>query len=349
MTKIENSASPQSSDISEHQQPMHSEDNSDEISLVDLLIVLWKGKWIIAACTLFVTVAGVIYALLAPEVFSTSSIFITKTGSKSTGNLGQLAALAGMSIGSSGNIDPSDYLDKVIQDKSFIATLFERKWYCKGDSLPLETILKIEPDTTVPNWKYRYFMAKIESIRKGNVLSMKKDAKTGLLTLSTNAPDPQLAYDLNIFTLDYISFYIRNSIQSQAKEKRLFIEDRIKESIKVLEKSENALATFRGRNLMTQAPQALLEETRLSRDVAMNQELYIQFQKQFELARIEEMDDQTLIQVVLEAEVPVYRSKPKRKQVVLLSFFIGTIIGIVFVVMYRIFYPAIYSVKSNEH
>lgn len=335
MTKTESSASPQPSETSGHQNPLHNEGNSDEISLVDLLIILWKGRWIIAACTVLATVAGVLYALLAPEVFSTSSVFITKTGSKSTGGLGQLAALAGMSIGSSGNVDPSDYLDKVIQDKDFLATLFERKWYLKGDSLPLETILEIEPDTTVSDWKYRYFMDKIESIRKGNVLSLKKDAKNGLLTLSTNAPDPKLAYDLNIFTLDYISFYIRNSIQSQAKEKRLFIEDRIKESIKVLEKSENALATFRGRNLMTQAPQALLEETRLSRDVAMNQELYIQFQKQFELARIEEMDDQTLIQVVKGAEVPVVRSKPKKKLIVMVSAVVGIFIGAICVLGYN--------------
>ena len=53
---------------------------SDEISLFDLLLILWKGKFIIAACALLVTIAGIIYALLAPEVFSTSTVFITKTG-----------------------------------------------------------------------------------------------------------------------------------------------------------------------------------------------------------------------------------------------------------------------------
>jgi hypothetical protein len=63
-------------------------------------------------------------------------------------------------------------------------------------------------------------------------LSLKKDPKSGLLTLSSSAPDPQLSYDLNVFTLDFISSYIRNSLKSQAKEKRLFIEERIRSSKK---------------------------------------------------------------------------------------------------------------------
>lgn len=310
------------------------EQPSDEISLIDLILIIWRGKFIIAACTALATIAGIAYALLATEIFSTSTYFFTKTGNKSSGNLSQLASLAGISIGSGGaTVDPSDYLDKVIQDKNFIATLFDRKWYFKGDTLPLEQIVEIEPDTTVSNWEHVYYMNKIEKIREGKVLSLKKDAKTGLLTLSSNASDPQLTYDLNVFTLDYISSYIRNSIKTQAKEKRVFIEKRIKESKRELEKAEDALAKFRGSNLMSRSPQAILEETRLARDAAMNQEIYIQFQKQYELARIEELDDQTLVQVVKGAEVPVLRSKPKRKQIGIISFIFGSFIGL-FLVLY---------------
>lgn len=311
--------------------------NSDEISLIDLLFILWRGKYIIAVCTVLATIAGVIYALLATEIFSTSTLFITKTGTKSTGNLGQLASLAGLSLGGgSGAVDPSDYLDKVIEDKDFIAQLFERKWFFNGDSLPFEQILEIEPDTTISNWEYVFFMKKIQAIRNGRILSLKKDVKTGLITLTSVAPDPQLAFDLNRFTIEYLSSYIRNSIKSQAKEKRLFIEERISETKHVLEESENALANFRGRNLMTRSPQAILEEARLAREAAMNQEVYIQFQKQYELARIEELDDQTLIQVVKGAEIPVLRSKPKRTIIVVILFLAGLTTGIIIILFYQI-------------
>ena len=302
----------------------------DEISLIDLLLILWKGKYIIIACTVLATVAGVNYSLNAKEIFSTSTLFVTKTGgSSSGGNLSQLASFAGINLMSSNNnVVTSEYLDKVIQDKNFISTLFERKWYFKGDSLPLEEILEIVPDTTLNNWKYTYFMTKIEAIRKGEIIKISKDSKTGILTLSANAPGPQLAYDFNRYTLDYINDYIRNSLKTQAKEKRVFIEERIKETKDELAKAENALVRFKERNIISQAPQVVLEEARLMRNVTLNQEVYIQFQKQYELAKIQELDDQTLIQVVKNPEVPVRRSKPKRSLIVMVSLIGGAFVGI---------------------
>ncbi|HLV30599.1 MAG TPA: Wzz/FepE/Etk N-terminal domain-containing protein [Chitinispirillaceae bacterium] len=318
--------------LNQNQMSVTDSSNSDEISLIDLILILWKGKYIIAACTVIATVLAVIYALTATEIFSTSTTFILKTkGSGGGGNLGQLAAMAGLNMGSNNNVDPSDYLDKIIQDKEFIAKLYEKKWFFKGDSLPLEQIFELEPDTTVPNSEYAFFMKKINAVRNGGILSINKDAKTGILTLTSNAPDPQLAYDLNLFTLNYISNYIRKSLKSQAKEKRVFIEERIKETKEELTKAENALAKFKERNLVSQAPKVMLEEGRLRRQVTLNQEIYIQFQKQYELTRIEELDDQALVQVVKSAEVPIVKSKPNRKMIVIVTFITGIFLGFLFV------------------
>lgn len=133
-------------------------------------------------------------------------------------------------MGGSVNYDPSDYFDKIIQDKEFLLSLFKQRWFFKGDSFSLEQILKIEPDTTISNWDYFYSINKIETVRKKRLLSIRKDIKTGIITLTVSAPDPQLAYDLNIYTLNYLSDYVRNELKTQAKEIRLFIEERIKET-----------------------------------------------------------------------------------------------------------------------
>lgn len=39
----------------------------DEIDLRELFAALWKGKWIIIACTLVCTLFAIAYALLAKE------------------------------------------------------------------------------------------------------------------------------------------------------------------------------------------------------------------------------------------------------------------------------------------
>lgn len=316
--------------LPQHQTLFANSPNSGEITIIDLIFFFWKGKYIIASCTVFAAILGVIYSLIATEIFSSSTTFFLKTkGSGGGGNLSQLASLAGISMGLNNNVDPSNYLDKIIQDKEFIAKLYEKKWFFKGDSLSLEQIYDIEPDTTVPNWEHVFFMEKIEIIRRNKLLSINKDVKTGILTMTSNAPDPQLAYDLNLFTINYISNYIRNSLKTQAKEKRIFIEERIKETKEELTKAENALAEFKERNLASIAPKVALEEGRLMRNVTLNQEIFIQFQKQYELTRIEELDDQALVQVVKSAEVPIKRSKPKRKMIVIITFILGLFSGIV--------------------
>lgn len=80
---------------------------------------------------------------------------------------------------------------------------------------------------------------------------------------------------------------------------------------------------------MASSPQVLIEEARLLRQVTMNQEIYIQFQKQYELARIEELDDQTLIMVVMKPEIPIFRSKPKRVKIVAVFLLIGITFGFI--------------------
>jgi uncharacterized protein involved in exopolysaccharide biosynthesis len=306
------------------------DNNESEITLVELILLFWKGKHIIAAVTTFVTILSVVYVLfIATEIFSSTSHFILKTGKSGTpGGLSQLAVLAGMPIGSSGgNVDPSDYLDIVIQDGNFMAVLFERKWFFNGDSLTLDEIFEVEPDTTVANWQHVHQMRKYNTIRNGNIITVRKDAKIGTLKLTTNTINPQLAYDLNKHTLDYISGFIRNTIQSQAKEKRVFIENRLLEVTRDLEQSEIALARHKERNIVTVSPHVSLETARLTRRVTINTELYIQLMKQLEAAKVEELDDMTLVQILKYPEVPYRRSKPERTKFVLAAFAGGLFIG----------------------
>jgi|GEM_PF-868428 len=309
--------------------PQFRSNDLNEVSLLDLIIVLWRGKYVIIAITIFASITGVVCALIVPESFTSSSTFILKTGkSGASGNLGQLASLAGMPIGNSGGgADPSDYIGQIIQNGTFLATLYDRKWFFSGDSLMLDEILEIEPDTTVSNWQYVHLVQKYESIRKGKIISYSKDGKTGILSLTTNAPDPQLAYDLNKHTLDYIANYIRNTIQGQAKEKRTFIESRLREVNRDLEQSEVALARHKERNFITVSPHVSLETARLTRQVTMNTELYIQLMKQFEAAKVEELDDMTLLQVLRDPEAPIRRSKPQRTMIVMMAFGAGVFVG----------------------
>lgn len=303
--------------------------SSDNIYLIDLIRILWYNKLVFSAVLLLFIAIGIIFAFSAKEVFTSSTLFITKTGNSSNSSIANLATLSGILNGfNSSNVDPSDYLDQVIQDKTFLSSVLEKRWFFKNDSLYLYQIFNLEAKTKMSGKELINNKIYYDFIRRNNVLHLFKDSKKGILTLTINSPDPKLSFDINNFVISKLSDYIRDAIQSQAKEKRLFIEKRLKDVKIDLQNSENVLARFKERNVISSSPKVMLEEMRLTRDVTLQQEIYLQLQKQYEMSRIEELDDQTLIQIIRNPEIPLKKSKPNRTQIIFLFFISGIFFGI---------------------
>lgn len=323
--------------------------SSEELSVVDLIQILWSHKLILLFIIFSFTAIGILYAIKAKDVFTTSTVFITKSGNTSNSNFANLASLAGISIDVySNNGDPADYLDQVIQDKEFLLPIIEKKWVYKGDSLYLYQIWNPKPDSTLNSSKYVNDKLNLDNIRRNNFLNLYKDPKKGILTLTINSPDPKLSFDLNIFVISKLSDFIRNSLKSQAKEKRVFIEERITEVKEDLRNSENALARFKERNVINSSPKIMLEEMRLTRAVTLNQEIYIQFQKQYEISRIEELNDQPLIQIIKNPEMPIKKSKPNRSQIVVLFCIMGVFIGVFGILSFNFMFRLIQSTSNSK-
>jgi tyrosine-protein kinase Etk/Wzc len=76
------------------------------------------------------------------------------------------------------------------------------------------------------------------------------------------------------------------------------------------------------------APEVALEYTRRFRDLKYNETLYEVFAKQYEIARIDEAKDATLIQVLDVAIAPEQRSRPKRTLIVLVSVVLALLVAV---------------------
>lgn len=77
------------------------------------------------------------------------------------------------------------------------------------------------------------------------------------------------------------------------------------------------------------APSAALEYIRKVRDVKYYEAINELLGKQYEMAKLDESRQSSLIQVLDKAEVPEKRSKPKRSQLVLLSVIAGFIVSLI--------------------
>ena len=80
--------------------------DDDEIDLKELFFALWSGKIWIAICTVFFAFGAVVYALSLDPRYEAKSVFELKSSNRASGltsQLGGLAALAGVSVGSNGD------------------------------------------------------------------------------------------------------------------------------------------------------------------------------------------------------------------------------------------------------
>jgi capsule polysaccharide export protein KpsE/RkpR len=306
----------------------------NEISLIEIVRLLWHNKILIASTTAIFIILSVIVALTSPEAYQSSARLVTKVNGKGNGGLAQLAALAGVSIGASnGEINISEYLPEVIKNYEFTQKLVNRKWFYKGDSLYLHQILEIMPDTSIKDWEKVFEKKKCDVLREGNYISLSKDITSGILTLTTLFPTSQLAYDVNNYCLVLLDKYILNSMKSQAKDKKLFIEQRLREVKGDLSTCENILVTFKERNVNLSSPKAFIEEQRLLRQIEFNQQVYIELQKQYEMARIQELNDQPLIEILRQPELSISRTKPARTTIVILGTFVGMLCSFILVIV----------------
>jgi uncharacterized protein involved in exopolysaccharide biosynthesis len=184
----------------------------DEIDLKELFSVLWAGKKLIIAITGVFAVISVIYALSVPNQYKASALLAPaqqQSGglSGALGDLGGLAALAGVNIGG-GESGEAQIAQEIMRSWGFIAQFVTENniavevfaadgWDSKNNQLSIDDDLY---DTETQRWvrnppagktvnptSWELYEKFIEDI------SISADKKTGLITLSVEYFSPYLA------------------------------------------------------------------------------------------------------------------------------------------------------------
>ena len=163
----------------------------DEISLRELWNLLWRGKWLIVAITVLFAIAAVTYALMAREWYLAEVLLAPadeKTGPSLGGQLGGLAALAGVNVGAGGDsaeaiavLTSRDFAREFIEDFDLMPVFFADDWDAQQERWR-GTDPKRTPDIRDG---VKYF--------HNNILRVSEDLQTGMVTLSIEWTQPERA------------------------------------------------------------------------------------------------------------------------------------------------------------
>jgi len=324
---------------------------NDEINLINLFKVIWGGRWFIILTTLVGSLLVLAYTYtLTPLYKSEISLYPVLSSSKPAGisQLQGLAASFGYDLGAA---ETNFNIPDVVNSKRIRLAIINHDWYFSDikDTISLLeywhkddkpglfslvfSIKKTDPERQRLKWEER-------ALKKINDrISVTESKKTGLITVSVLSEEPRLSKAIVTFIADALINYINQVQLKQASENRQFIEDRIKEVEAQLKESEENLKRFREDNRsIKDSPELQLELEHLMRDVEVNQQVYITLKQQYEIARIEEVKEAPVVNVLDEGRVVVEKDKPKRLKTVLLMMFFLIFIELIMIIMYNNYY-----------
>jgi uncharacterized protein involved in exopolysaccharide biosynthesis len=160
---------------------------NNDIDLFRLWDILWRSRWLIAGVTAAFAVGSVTYAYFATPMYTATVVLAPVKDEPLSGLAGQLGGLAGLAAIAGVRRDNTDAL-AVLRSRDFVRTFVEEE-----ELLPV--LFPKAWDAATGRWKVEkppepsqgagYFVAKVRSVEES--------ATSGLVTLSIEWRDPELA------------------------------------------------------------------------------------------------------------------------------------------------------------
>lgn len=212
------------------QSEIRSKQETDEINLLDYIIVLVKRKKLIASVTLAVVLAAAVISLILPSIYKAETKILTPQQASSSmasqfvNQLGGAGVFAGAALGLK---TPNDLYIEMLKSRVVLDRIIDR--------FDLTNYYKIKSRENV------------RSILAEKTLSARDDKKSGIITIGVEDRNPQKAAEMANAFFEELKNFSQGLAVTEAAGRRLFFEEQLKAAKEALIKSEEALRGFQER------------------------------------------------------------------------------------------------------
>ena len=312
--------------------PKQNTTENTSIFLSDILLTLAEQLKVIVL-TIFISVfIGFTYNqfIKEPSFVSSAKVLLPKNKSDNIGGLAGLVSQFGVNVPSGATVDLSSpsLVPELLKSRALAEKILDKEFYSKehGKVLPLLAILTYG-NAAAPSGKDT-----LVTLARGGLdamIELEKSPSSSFSVLSVTANDPQFAKQLAEVVLAELEDLNRFFKSKSVNEKTDFIEQRISNVRDELESSEQALKAFNEQNRQISSPSLQLQQERFERDVEIQKGIYLTLKQQLELAKIEEIQEASVIRVLDTPQMPLGPSNRNVKLSVLVSLVLGLGLGIV--------------------
>jgi uncharacterized protein involved in exopolysaccharide biosynthesis len=295
-------------------------------SLFDYAAVLLRHRRTLLVVPLVAGVVTAVISLLLPKTWTAHTSFVLAT-SPSGGlpaGLGAIAGQFGISLGSGNQGDTPQFYVDLVGSREIREALLDSRFPVSGtttDSAALIDLLHV----TGPTEGLRREKA---TLMVSQMISASASRTTGIVGITVTTRDPALSARVANRLVSLLNQFNLEKRNTQARERRRFVESRLTDAENQLRDAEEALRAFLTRNRQYSAPQLQFEFGRLERQVQVRQEVYLTLRREFETARIQEVNDTPVLSVVDSAVTPASRTSPARTRMTLLSILLGAVVAV---------------------
>ncbi|WP_038249475.1 Wzz/FepE/Etk N-terminal domain-containing protein [Ghiorsea bivora] len=272
----------------------------DEIDLLEYWQLIWKKRVFIFASAFLAAILAAGISLTMPNIYRAETLLAPVGGEESQGGLssmlgglGGIASLAGVSLGGSSSMEENiavlksrEFIWGFVKDEKLMPILFADDWDAEKKQWIAE-----DPEDQPSLWDAWRLLV------EGGILAVNVDKDSGLVRLSIDWEDPELATVWVTKLVTRINAYLREQAILQSEQKLKYLNDALAET----QIAENRQALF---------------------------ELISAEQKQTMLANTQK---DYVFRVIDSAVVPDEKIKPKRSIIVLLTGFVVGFLAVVFV------------------
>lgn len=292
-------------------------------SLVQLTTLLVRRLRLLIALPVLAGLAALGVSLLLPEQYSVEARFMPESGSGDASRLAGLASQFGVNVGGVDSGESVDFYAELLGSRELLraAVLTEYTISPEGASdstrATLVELLQVEGETPE-----RRVYAAVQALDE--LVTARPDPNTEIVTLTTSAPQPELAVQVSRRLIQLVNEFNLDRRQSRAAEEREFLESRVREVEADLRAAEGELEEFLSQNRRYEEwPQLRFQFGRLQRQVDLLQETHTSLSQNLEQARLDEVRNVPVITVLDQPRLPAEQTAPNY----LLNVALGVLLG----------------------
>lgn len=326
-----------------------------EIDLLELANKLWQKKIFIIKACIVGFIVGVIVAFSIPKEYSTTVVLAPEAKSSSIGNMGALAAMAGINLNQPTNdaISPDLYPD-IAGSTPFIVGLFDIQVKDEKRGIDTDLYSYMDKGQSKAWWSYIFglpgkllgiFTSKGEGVNVRNAINLDQiklnkdqalivdnlknrinvsaDKKTGVISLSSMMQSPEISAYLADTITSYLQEYIINYRTQKARKDLQFTEKLYEEAKADYYKAQQEYTTYTDRNQDIVSARYGAVKERLQNEVTLTYGVYNQMAQQLQMARVKVQDTTPVYTVIQPPVIPLIPQKPNKKLIVMGFFFIA--------------------------